>query len=203
MSGEGASGSKPRKPAEGPTTPRAGFAVHGPAWITAIATILTATAGAWVLLAQPATDPSLSVTAAATVAERAPRVSMTSAGPEGGNMVGRGDYADLDIERWAVALLVRRADQEVGPWAWVIAATEPTSKEGALEDGTWSGSVPMVAEFEMFPAIVPSVRGGGFGGDVESDLREHGPDATSIIAHGDVVTVSATASDDPGPDGSP
>jgi hypothetical protein len=163
--------------------PGSGLVAGAPAWITAIAALVTALVGAAVLLMPRGSQDAEVRTESVTHLD--------------GRLEARGAYFNVDQGRWDVVLMVRPESDPSARWALVQANTTRTRQEGGLEDGTWEASVPSTANVRVVPAIVSAIPGGGFSGEEMDRIREAGPDADVVVARGDAVLVAGPGSPSP------
>ena len=159
---------------------RPSLANVGPVWITAIAGLVTAVAGAIALFGLGQSAPG-------------PVVEIAEAGSTETTVSAVGTYAGLDGDAQTVVVLVRPAGTD-DPWAAVEADRVPADGgPGDAEAGQWTVGIPLEGgPYEVLAVVVPARRGGGFETTTLDELRDAGPEAEIVRARSDPVTVEGT-----------
>lgn len=157
--------------------PRSSIADVGPVWITAIAGLVTALAGAIALFGPWGDAPE-------------PTVEIAEARSTESSVSAEGTYAGLEGASQSVVILVRRAGTD-DPWATAEADRVIAGEgEGDGEEGEWTVGIPLEGgPFEVMAVVVPAPRGGGFESSMFDELRDSGPEAEIVRARSDPVTV--------------
>jgi hypothetical protein len=157
--------------------PRSSIADVGPVWITAIAGLVTALAGA-IALFGPWGDAA------------EPTVEIAEARSTESSVSAEGTYAGLEGDSESVVILVRRAGTD-DRWTTVEADRVAVGEgEGDAEEGEWTVGIPLEGgPFEVMAVIVPAPRGGGFESTIFDELHDSGPEAEMVRARSEPVTV--------------
>lgn len=157
--------------------PSKGLATIGPAWIGAIAALLTAVVGALALWGFGADRANA-------------QVEVDDASRQESALVVTGTYLGLEPDNQTVVVLLRPRDSADDPWATLEAERRPSEGSDDADSGTWTVEIPVgSAAYEVTAVIVPARRGGGFETSVLDELRDAGPDAEMVEASSDLLTV--------------
>jgi hypothetical protein len=193
--------SRSRKPT--PEAKPSAWIQQGPHWIAAVAALLTTViAGLGLFIGlqarddRPATEPTTLIAATTTpFAEptRHPTVELGARWLGPSSITVEGTYADLMPASEAVMVVIREAANPDQLYGTVQATLEPVPS-AEIASGSWTASLPITSPgYEITAVVLEWRRGSGFEGGALDEIREHGPDASPVIARSPTEPLDAQA----------